>query len=370
MYRILQASLIFAVTVACSGGPIGGDDTDGGGGDDEVDAMPIDAAPVPCVLPELGDGVSTLAGCAEPGTDDGPRGVGRFSNPVNVLGTGAGGDVYVADFDSGRVRVVSPDGTTRTLVAQTNFLKPFGLALAGGALYVSTDDNDRGTHSPDTGTVWRVNLSTGAATVIVRDVGRPRGLMPLPDGRLVLSDYVHHTVSLLDPATGRVSLLAGARDLAGYADGTGGAARFSSPYGVALLPDGRIAVADYGNHRIRAVGLDGKVTTLAGTGLLGRVDGPATTASLGYPQGLASDSTGILYITDTASYTIRTLEQDKVATVAGAGAGGWSDGALRDAAFWGLEGMAVSPDGNTLWVADGSRGEPKPYNRVRRVLLP
>jgi hypothetical protein len=44
MYRILQASLIFAVTVACSGGPIGGDDTDGGGGDDEVDAMPIDAA--------------------------------------------------------------------------------------------------------------------------------------------------------------------------------------------------------------------------------------------------------------------------------------------------------------------------------------
>ena len=162
--------------------------------------------------------------------------------------------------------------------------------MVGAELFVSTDDNDLGQHSPTTGTVWRVSLTTGVAVAVARDLGRPRGLAALPDGRLVLADYVHHVVSLLDPTTGQVTALAGARDQAGYVDGTGAAARFDGAYDVAVLPDGRIAVSDFNNHRVRAVTLAGVVTTLAGTGTAGHADGAASTATFGHPQALASDA--------------------------------------------------------------------------------
>ena len=67
---------------------------------------------------------------------------------------------------------------------------------------------------------------------------------------------------------------------------------------------------------------------------------------------------------------LRVLADGAVATVAGAGTGGWLDGPRLTAQFWGLEGLAVAADGRTLWVADGSRGEDVPYHRVRRVELP
>jgi DNA-binding beta-propeller fold protein YncE len=176
-------------------------------------------------------------------------------------------------------------------------------------------------------------------------------------------------VSLLDPATAQVTVLAGALDQPGHTDATGAAARFRNPYDVARLPDGRIAVADYGNHRIRAITLGGVVTTLAGSGVLGAGDGPAATATFGYPQGLAADASGRLYISDTESFTIRTLDAGTVSTLTG-GTAGWLDGTLAEAQFYGLEGIALDPTGGALWVADGSRGEALPYNRIRRVALP
>lgn len=385
MSRLLPLALTMLVAAACTGTTSGGDD-DGGDGAvppidaaGDLDARPdaaidaaidagVDAPLAPCDMPAMGEEVTTLAGCPSAGAVDGVRGMARFANPVNVLA--GDGEVYVADFDNGRIRAVAPDGATRTLVMASAFRRPFGLALHAGVLYVSTDDNDLGQHSGSTGTVWRVDLASGAATVVARDLGRPRGLAALPDGRLVLADYVHHTVSLLTPTTGEVVALAGARDQPGYVDGRGAAARFDGAYGVALLADGRIAVADYNNHRVRAVTLSGDVTTLAGTGARGHADGAAATATFGSPQALATDGAGRLYVSDTDSFTVRVLADGAVATVAGAGIGGWLDGPRLTAQFWGLEGLAVAPDGRTLWVADGSRGEDVPYHRVRRVALP
>ncbi|MCA9677882.1 MAG: hypothetical protein H6709_00470 [Kofleriaceae bacterium] len=335
-----------------------------------IDAMPIDAMPT-CVVPAFTTGVSTLAGCEIAANVDGARADARFANPVNVA-RGPDGDLYVADFDNNEVRVVTAAGAVRTLVAQTHFVRPFGIAFtAAGALYVQTDDDDLGAHSGSTGTVWEVDLVTGVATVVVRDVGRPRGLAALADGRLVLSDYVHHTIRLLDPDTGTITDLAGATDLPGYADDVGAAARFDGPYDVAVLPDGRIAVADLFNQRIRAVALDGTVTTLAGTGTPGATDGDAlTTATFQYPVGLAVDSAGDLYVTDTGNFVVRKLAAGAVTTVVGDGTGDWLDSDnLLAARLYGLEGADVSADGATLWLADGSRGEALPYNRVRVVDL-
>lgn len=361
-----------AVTLVCTLAPLVAACSDDGNSGDDVSGVDGGDGPIgaTCELPPLAGGVSTLTGCDEPGAADGPRGVARLANPVNVIG-GPDGQVYVADFDNGLVRVVAPDGETTTLVEQEGFSKPFGLAFgADGTLFVQTDRNDAGEQSPMTGTIWRVDTTTGVAEVVARDVGRPRGLAMLPDGRLVLSDYVHHTVRLLDPDTGSISNLAGVFDQPGDVDGTAAQARFDKPYGVAVLPDGRIVVADYGNDQLRAVTTSGQVTTFAGTGAEGNADGPAASATFAAPQGVSVDGAGNLYVSDTDSFSIRRISADgQVTTVAGAGAG-WRDGSLGDAQFYGLEGLDVSADGSTLWVADGSRGEAAPHHFVRVVDLP
>lgn len=167
----------------------------------------------------------------------------RFSNPVNVE-VAADGTVYVADFDNDAVRMISSSGAVSTLVRQSTFSRPFGLALAAdGTLYVQTDANDLGARDSTTGTIWRVNPGTGAVAVVARNLGRPRGIQVLADGRIAMSDVAHHVISILDPATGSVTPLAGAADEAGFEDATGAAARFNRPYGLARLSDGALLVA-------------------------------------------------------------------------------------------------------------------------------
>jgi DNA-binding beta-propeller fold protein YncE len=173
----------------------------------------IDAPAGPCTLPTLAQTVATLAGCSESGTHDGVRGDARFSNPTNVV-IAPGGITYVTDFDSNRIRAIDAGGATTTAYMAPDFSAPFGIALApGGKLYVETDDNDRGEHSLETGTVWRVDPVEHTAEVIARDLGRPRGLAVLPDGRIAMADHQHHIISILDPASGAATLLAGVRDV-------------------------------------------------------------------------------------------------------------------------------------------------------------
>lgn len=346
-----------------------------------VDAMPDMEPDAPDATPDAGEvcdivpfttGVSTLVGCQASGAGDGAREVARLANPVNVA-LGPDGNVYVADFENHRIRVVEPDGDTTTLVQQTGFERPFGLAFAAdGTLYVQTDRNPQGLQSATTGTIWRVDTMTGVATVVVADVGRPRGLLvlPEPDGRIVLSDYLNDVVRLLDPDTGTITDLAGSFGQGGYVDATGTDARFDGPYGVALLLDGRIAVADLFNHRIRAIALDGTVTTLAGTGTAGADNGPVATATFRNPHDVAVGPAGEIYVAEPDNAVVRVISAGMVGTAAGSGVAGWLDSDDRLAAqFYGLEGIDLAPDGETMWVADGSRGEDLPYHRVRVVDL-
>ena len=282
---MLRGSVVVMLFAAC------------GGGDDAPaqDAGPSDAGTEtfePCMLPTLAQTVATLAGCSRPGTNDGPRAEGRFDNPTNLV-IAPSGDTYVTDFDSSRLRVIDRAGNTSTVYQTTNFQKPFGIVLApNNKLYVETDDNDRGAHSLNTGTVWLFDPATKVAEVVGRDLGRPRGLAVLSDGRIALSDHIHHTVSILDPATHQATLLAGALDTPGYVNGVGSDARFAQPYDIALLADGSLAVADMDNHRIRRVTLDGIVTDLAGSGEVGALNGPAAVATFDAPQALAVLPTG------------------------------------------------------------------------------
>lgn len=337
----------------------------GGPTDARVGDAAGDAVAGPCALPSLALQVATLAGCDSSGTADGSRELARFANPVNVA-VAPSGLAYVADFDSARLRKLDATGKTTTIL--TTAKHPFGLALGrDGYLYVETDDDDLGAHSLTTGTIWKVDPATGAASVIARDVGRPRGITVLADGRIALADHQHDVVELLDPASGQVTLLAGQLDVAGHVNATGAAAQFAQPYDVVEL-DGDLIVTDLDNHVLRRVTLTGVVSDFAGTGVVGHDDGPATTATFGSPKGAAIDQTGAIYITDAANHDIREISGGTVSTIAGSTIAGWhDDDDPMQAMFYGVEGLDVSPDGHRLVVADGNVGDGMPYNRVRLV---
>ena len=124
---------------------------------------------------------------------------------------------------------------------------------------------------------------------------------------------------------GRVSTIAGGTR--GFADGAGTAAMFDTPSGVAIGPDGTIYVADTGNNAIRAIAPDGLVSTLAGDGTAGDADGPAREARFNGPIGVAVDPGGRVIVADTYNDRIRAIGRDGIVTTLAGGAGpGFLDG--------------------------------------------
>ena len=368
MTRMVRALWISATAIGCAANPMDGHNNIPGDAGSNGDAGSSGDAGTGGPRPAFTRGVSTLAGYADPGYFDGSRDVNLFHNPVNVAYAGDG-KLYVADFDNSKIRVVDRAGTATTVIMPVGFARPFGMAFdAGGLLYVSTDNDRNNGHSLSSGTIWRIDPSTGAVTVIANAIGRPRGLTVLNDGRLAVADNLHHVIEIVEPVTGRVSLLAGAWDASGFADGAGAAARFATPYGLVQRPDGKLVVCDYANQRLRLVGLDGSVSTLAGTNSAGFADGAITAALFNHPQAIAIASNGDLYIADSDNFRVRRLAGATITTIAGDGASGYLDADDRlTSELHGLEGIAVVPDGSMVYLADGTRGEEGPFNRIRQI---
>ncbi|HEX7841783.1 MAG TPA: hypothetical protein VF469_30140 [Kofleriaceae bacterium] len=353
-------SILIAGLFAGCGGDSSTDHDDGGsgttGGSDDGD-LPFTS------------GASTLAGTGEAGHVDGARKLARFSNPVNVAYRD--GTLYVADFDNHKLRAIDvTTHVTSTVINQAGFARPFGLAFGpDGTLYVSTDNNQAGNHDPMSGSIWKVDTAAHKATVVASSIGRPRGMTVLPDGRLAVADYLHHVIELVDVHTGKATTIAGAWDAKGMADGPGAAARFSGPYCLVMRGDGKLVVTDFDNNRLRLVGLDGTTSTLSG-GQAGFADGPLAAAQYSHPQALSAAQSGDIYLTDLGNFRVRRISGGTVQTVAGDGKGGWADNDNPLAAeFYGLEGLSVVPDDSMVYVADGNRGDPVPFNRVRQVKL-
>jgi sugar lactone lactonase YvrE len=172
-----------------------------------------------------------------------------------------------------------------------------------------------------------------------------------PDGTIYVADGgAANAIRCITPS-GRVSTLAGGGE-EGFADGRGTGARFSTPSAVVVAPDGTLYVADTGNHVIRRVSPDGLVTTVAGDGTAGWRDGNGVEARFDGPMGLALDRQGRLLVADSYNDRIRSVGLDgQVRTVAGAGQPGLADGLPIEARFDTPTGLAFGPDG-ALLVAD------------------
>lgn len=170
-----------------------------------------------------------------------------------------------------------------------------------------------------------------------------------------------------DPAaTGVVVTYAGTGSV-GNANGTGLAASFNTPEGVAVDTAGLVYVSEYAAHRLRRIGLKREVTTLAGSGTSGYTDGAPDSARFNNPLGLAVDGTGTtVAVADYYNNRLRRLTKDAatgawaVDTLAGSSAGGLADGKGEAAQLWYPTATAMDADGN-VYVADSYN------NRVRKV---
>src|SRR4029077_7377825 len=136
--------------------------------------------------------------------------------------------------------------------------------------------------------------------------------------------YVAAAIAFVIPAalsaqSLRVATLAGSTAGGGYNDGTTATARFSGPRYLALRNDGTLFVADTRNHVIRAIAPDGRVSTIAGlAGVRGRRDGTGRAARFTPPSGIAIDAGGALYVSDAGNNTIRKISAaGDVTTLAG-----------------------------------------------------
>lgn len=181
----------------------------------------------------------------------------------------------------------------------------------------------------------------------------PTGIAVDTAGNIYVADGGDHTVRKVT-AGGVVTTIAGASGQAGSADGVGSNARFVYPFAVATDLSGNVFVTDVGDHTVKRITPAGLVTTLGGTaGVAGSVDGVTTSAQFNYPEGVAADAVGNIFVSDTGNSTIRKIAVNgTVSTFAGvAGQTGTADGNGGGARFNFPAGIAADSAGN-IYVAD------------------
>lgn len=177
----------------------------------------------------------------------------------------------------------------------------------------------------------------------------PCGIVVDPQGNLYVSDHSNHSIRKITPR-GIVSTYAGTGQ-AGAMDGPRLRSTFNHPYGLALDADGNLYVGDVANHRIRKISPDGSVTTLAGH-RKGFSDRTGDLAMFDHPYGVAVDAGGNVYVADSYNNRIRKITPDGVTTtVAGNGNDGFVDGQGGTAEFYVPIGIVVDTQGN-LYVGD------------------
>ena len=278
--------------------------------------------------------VTPLAGSGVAGFVDSAGIAAQFSNPSGVA-IKSNGDVFVADRLNHRVRKITAAGVVSTFVGSgvagsangtgtaAQFEKPTGLAIDGsGNLYVADESNHRIRKITPAGVVSTF-AGTGVAGYAEGAAAAAKFLYPAgvavdADGNVYVADSENHRIRMIAAADGMVTTLAG-NGVSGFNDGVFSNAQFSSPQGISVSAAGSVLVADTGNHRIRVIDA-GNVTTLAGDGSEGFLDGPGGNARFASPRGVALDGDGIAYISDSGNHRIRRIATDgQVSTLAGSG---------------------------------------------------
>ncbi|MEW6477234.1 MAG: NHL repeat-containing protein [Actinomycetota bacterium] len=337
---------------------------------------------------QSGGVIRTVAGSNVRGfSGDGGSATSAAFHQPRAAAVGPDGSVYIADTFNHRIRRVDPGGAVTTLAGtgQAAFSGDGGPATAatlhwphgvavdppGAGLYIADSANHR---------IRRVDLASGVITTVAGtgpgfsgDGGPavaarlqdPKAVWVAPSGDLYIADSANERIRRVD-RSGTIVTVAGT-GVPGFS-GDGGpatAAQFDGPRGLAGDAAGNLYVADDNNHRVRRIDPAGIITTLAGNGTAASAGdgGPAPSAQLDHPRGVAVDGRGHVFIAESMSHRVRMVDPGGIiSTVAGCGRSGYGGdgGPATVARLFEPRGVAVDTAGR-LYVADT-------YNdRIRRV---
>lgn len=254
--------------------------------------------------------VSKVAGSGVEGSQDGPANSATFSEPADVA-VDPTGNIYVAEHS--RIRKITPSGVVSTVASKSPIntsMTPAGLASdKQGNIFVADRSN---------ACIWKITPS-GSMTLfaggpvtgfengpgVSAKFNAPTSVAIDKDGNLYVTDLINNAIRKITPSA-EVSTLAGGGSPA-FADGTAAAAKFNYPEDIAVDAEGNVYVGDEGNERVRKITPAGVVTTLAGTGEPGYKEGDPATAKFYAPWGVAVDAKGIIYVADGANHRIRKI---------------------------------------------------------------
>jgi len=331
-----------------------------------------------------GGTISTVAGASHYGGDNGPATSALLDWPDGVA-VDRDGAVYIADMGNNRIRKVPPTGAITTyagtgengvagdggLALSAQLSLPQLLALDGaGNLYSINQDRVR-------------KISPGGIITTAaqnREIGDPRPTLEGPPSLVISAIAVDAQGNLYFAETwpacrvrkvtpeGVITKIAGA-DACGYS-GDGGpatAARISAAWGMTVDKNGDLYIADTGNHRVRKVTPDGKISTVVGNGgdeAPGPTPQPAASASIGSPMGIAIDESGDLYVSDNNSPSIAKVSGGMVYRIAGNGSWRFSgDGVPALSASVGWATQLAAGSGRDIYLVDEAN------SRIHQLIL-
>ena len=291
-----------------------------------------------------------------------------FADGIALDGSG---NLYISDYDANTVREVS-NGLVRTVTGN-----PSATGSANGAALAATFNGPDGVGLDKAGNLYITDFvnstirklsTTGTVTTLVGTPGlsgnadgtgasalfhSPNKLIVDGSDNVYITDSGNNTIRKITPA-GSVSTLAGAPGMTGSANGTGSAALFNWPHSMAVDGSGNLYVSDCYNSTIRKITTAGSVTTFAGSpGASGTANGTGANARFSYPEGVAVDGSGNVYVVDSGNFTIRKITSaGAVTTLAGnPTVSGTLDGTGISANFYQPDGMILDGSGN-LFVCD------------------
>lgn len=281
---------------------------------------------------------TTLAG-GTAGTNDGVNGGAQFDFPGGIAMDNQG-NLYVADTSNNTIRKVTPvgddwavttiagvpgfgaiGGTNDGPMPKGQFYRPDGvLAAPNGNLFVADHDNNTIRQLTFDGTNWTVTTIAGVPGIRGSVDGTnsdalfwgPRGIVMDGAGNIYVADSSTFVIRKIAHSGTNwvVTTIAGLAFDFDFIDGTNSNARFNFPFGLAIDPNANIYVADFANHairKIRPIGTNWVVTTIAGNGNSGHADGTNLQAQFNFPADLTLDTDGNLYVSDQSNNTIRKI---------------------------------------------------------------
>ncbi|MGY4998852.1 NHL domain-containing protein [Streptomyces sp. 900105245] len=331
--------------------------------------------------------ISTVAGTGVAGFsgENEPAVSAQLHRPYGIA-VDSTGTLYFSDHSNHRIRKITTDGRISTVAgtggagysgdggpagsAQVNWPRAMAVDSAG-AVYITDTNNHRVRKITADGKICTV-AGTGVAgfsgdggPAVDARLHTPLGIAVDSNGVLYITDHGNHRIRRVT-TDGKITTVAG-NGVAAFSgdDGPAISARLNAPHGLAMDGAGGLYIADYGNHRVRKITADGKISTVAGKGVAGFSGdgGPAASAQLNGPVDVVVDSTGTLYVSEYNNHRVRKITADgQISLFAGNGVAAFGgDGGPADAArLYNPFGLAVDCV-DTLYIADFVN------NRIRRI---